>query len=142
VKIILRAVRSIELYGDQCDFALVDLEKGLLAAIHARRKAFVAAKRRDSDLVEMYYFDASAQFFRCYGALEMQGYDFEEIGTVPSDFEVPDEHFQRTELNQMVVMEDNVYFLAHPMHCDYHVTTHYLSERYISELAVRPKHHS
>lgn len=141
MKFLLRVSSSNQYCDGGCEFALVELTRGLANVALRRIEILKDQKKVDESIYETYYWDFHAEYFSpradfsgvpenaktamlAVGEI-VEALVVEEKGvvTAPDDFEVVEEQIAAVECAQLVVGEGGVAFLAIPKHCDFYVTT-------------------
>jgi hypothetical protein len=119
---LLRASSNDENWNGDCDYVVVSIDKQIAQSIMARRKAFLALKKKDDALWEFFFWGAH---FECmsYSGIELdkeQQALFDDNGflKLPDDFKVPEHNGIRTECEQMGIREESVFWTCYPKHCD------------------------
>lgn len=130
MRLLLKCRSNSEYENDIGAYAIVDFTDDLLKLVAKRRKAFIAAKEQDKELVEMYFWDSSPDYYPI-GSMEKKqeaGESFDDLLAqdegdgefieIDAAFEVePDEAApSRMECFQMVIDENEVFWTAVPKH--------------------------
>lgn len=137
-----RFVLKTELSGDMSGWFppeqecfVIDIDSRYAKVLLKRRAIFMSAKTSDKDLWEMYFWDASGEYY---------GVDWEETGdredeqgrqVVVPDWEKPG----RTEVDQAVIREEEVCWTALPKHGEVYVITETVNWDEIQQIANAKK---
>ncbi len=116
-RFLMRAHSSNPDYSGDCDYAVIDVTPDLAARMAARHDALVAAKAADPDLYETTYWHYACKFFRYSDAAD-EALGREDFVPFPDGLSVPEEDFQRTDCDRMVVAEGGVRWECYVKHAD------------------------
>jgi len=119
---LLRGSSNDENWNGDCDYVVVTVDKQIAQSIMARRKAFLALKKKDEALWEFFFWGAHMECMS-YSGIELdkdQQALFDDNGflKLPDDYKVPDDNGIRTECEQMGIREDNVFWTCYPKHSE------------------------
>jgi len=119
---LLRGSSNDENWNGDCDYVVVTLTKQIAQSIMARRKAFLALKKKDKELWEFFFWGAHMECMS-YSGIELdkdQQTLFDDNGflKLPDDYKVSDDNGIRTECEQMGIREENVFWTCYPKHSE------------------------
>ena len=119
---LLRGSSNDENWNGDCDYVVVTVDKQIAQSIMARRKAFLALKKKDEALWEFFFWGAHMECMS-YSGIELdkdQQALFDDNGflKLPDDYKVPDDNGIRTECEQMCIREDGVSWHCYPKHAE------------------------
>lgn len=133
MKFLMRAYSSNGDYNADIEYAWVDVTKELAQIILARRKLFLAAAEGDkkipgcehSSLWEMYFGDHHARYFAHEAVPDELGQQvFDETGeAVATEWDPGDNDGERTECDQMIIVDNGVRWTTIPKHADIYITS-------------------
>ncbi len=131
-----------------CDYGLIEMTPEYASLILRRHAAFLRLAREEDLLGEVTFWDASIEYFEHCDAFDALDEDREKVGK-PSLFAgedwvlledgvaVPEEAFQRTECDRLVVAVDRVRWCSIPRHCSFWVSTGSVPIAEIAKIASR-----
>jgi hypothetical protein len=142
MRVALRVSSSNEYWDGGCEFALVEVTRGLAALALQRITALRAQKSADADIDETYYWTSCVECYfspwvnpadagaeakaACVGVAERlcegQG-DDNGVVEVSDDFQVPSCQIAAVECQRMLVRQDAIAFLAIPKHTSVYIHT-------------------
>ena len=117
------------------DYALIDLNPDAAKLALGRVSKFLAQKKDDPQLDEMYFWDYHVDYFSPWNAEEEDRSDSidatldklssggVELIRPPDDFALPENLVARVECSQMVVRNDGISFIAIPKHGSHYIRT-------------------
>jgi hypothetical protein len=132
---------SDENFNGDCDYADIRIYPVIAQQILERRDAFLAQRKRDSQLVESYFWDASAIFCKRLDNMPIPGKKADLLAAgypvrIAQSADLPCER-QNVECNQMVIGEDGVKWTAIPKHTSVVITTERIAYSEIEKEAKR-----
>lgn len=119
---LLRGSSNDENWNGDCDYVVVTIDKQIAQSIMARRKAFLALKKKDDALWEFFFWGAHMECMS-YAGIDLdkeQQTLFDDNGflKLPDDYKVSDDAGIRTECEQMGIREENVFWTCYPKHSE------------------------
>jgi hypothetical protein len=135
-----------------CDYALIDLTPELARLGLTRIARLKEHKTRDSDLLEIYFWDFHALYFSPWLAedtaeadalaqmIEQLPAGSSELSVAAADFGVSEHLCARVECCQMIVREEGIAFLTIAKHTSFYISAAEIPSRLLEEAAAeRPR---